>query len=79
VLNRFRDFKRENTNENTKERRWVGWGRLFFFMLNNCVLLRILHEFDEVVEKDVTVAIAETFHFVANFSGVMVNSEAGLP
>jgi hypothetical protein len=66
------------TKTQRKEDGWGGEGHSFF-MLNNCVLLRILHEFDEVVEKDVTVAIAETFHFVANFSGVMVNSEAGLP
>lgn len=43
------------------------------------LLLRVLHQFDQVGEEDVPVAFAEAVHFVAHFARVVVDGEAGLP
>ena len=43
------------------------------------LLLTGLHQFNEVSEEDVAVAVAESFHLVADFAGVVVDHKARLP
>lgn len=38
-----------------------------------------MHQFDEVVEENVAVAVAEAVDFVADFAGVVVDDKARLP
>lgn len=43
------------------------------------LLLRVLHQFNQVVEKDVSVPVAESVNFVAHLSGIMVDCETSFP
>lgn len=43
------------------------------------VPLRVLHELHQVVEENVSVAIAEAVHLVTHFAGVVVDRETALP
>jgi len=41
--------------------------------------LRVLHQFYQVVEEDVSVPVAESVNFVAHLSGIVVDRETSFP
>ena len=43
------------------------------------LLFWILHQFNEVVEENIAVAVAKTVDLVADFAGVVMNDETRLP
>ena len=49
------------------------------FKFEKLLLLTGLHQFNEVSEEDVAVAVAESVHLVADFTGVVVDHKARLP
>lgn len=71
---RIRDFEGENARQNMCTEGKLGvWGS------SGYLLFGILHQFDQIVEENVAVAVAEALDFVADFAGVVVDREAGLP
>lgn len=51
----------------------------YLFQAKKLLLLRVLHQFNQVVEEDVSVPVAESVNFVAHLSGVMVDRETSFP
>lgn len=76
-----KDFKRWN-----KDPRAIGESITAVCNLNRNArtkqldsLLAGLHQFGQVAEENVAVAVAETVHFVVDFAGIVVNHETRFP
>ena len=52
-------------------------GKVSVRLLN--LLLRVLHELDQVVEENVTIAVAEAVRLVADFARIVMYRETALP
>ena len=43
------------------------------------LLVRALHQFDQVVKENVAVSVAKAVHLIFDLAGVMMDREAGFP